>query len=96
VKLKQRLPDELMKELGITMEDLMSLNTLGYMPLTKLAVAELKKQGYAESIELNREAEEWDIYPLNGNMHWTRDNYGPVWIPKKGESIDLTLDNIAI
>ena len=96
VKLKQRLPDELMKELGITMEDLMSLNTLGYMPLTKQAVAELKKQGYVESIELNTEAEEWDIYPLNGNMHWTRDNYGPVWIPKKGESIDLNLDNIAI
>ena len=96
VKLKQRLPDELMKELGITMEDLMSLNTLGYMPLTKQAAGELKKQGYAESIELNTEAEEWDIYPLNGNMHWTRDNYGPVWIPKKGESIDLTLDNIAI
>ena len=96
VKLKQRLPDELMKELGITMEDLMSLNTLGYMPMTKQAVAELKKQGYAESIELNTEAEEWDIYPLNGNMHWTRDNYGPIWIPKKGESIDLNLDNIAI
>ena len=96
LKLKQRLPDELMKELGITMEDMMSLNTLGYMPLTKQAVAELKNQGYAESIELNTEAEEWDIYPLNGNMHWTRDNYGPVWIPKKGESIDLNLDNIAI
>ena len=96
VKLKQRLPDELMKELGITMEDLMSLNTLGYMPMTKQAVAELKKQGYAESIELNNEAEEWDIYPLNGNMHWTRDNYGPIWIPKKGESIDLNLENIAI
>ena len=96
VKLKQRLPDELMKELGITMEDMMSLNTLGYMPLTKQAVNALKQQGYAESIELNTEAEEWDIYPLNGNLHWTRDNYGPVWIPKKGESIDLNLDNIAI
>ena len=96
LKLKQRLSDELMKELGITMEDMMSLNTLGYMPLTKQAVAELKNQGYAESIELNTEAEEWDIYPLNGNMHWTRDNYGPVWIPKKGESIDLNLGNIAI
>ena len=96
VKLKQRLPDELMKELGITMEDMMSLNTLGYMPLTKQAVNALKQQGYAESIELNTEADEWDIYPLNGNLHWTRDNYGPVWIPKKGESIDLNLDNIAI
>ena len=78
------------------MEDLMSLNTLGYMPMTKHAVATLKQQGYAESIELNTDAEEWDIYPLNGNTHWTRDNYGPVWIPEKGKSVKLTLDNLAI
>lgn len=25
---------------------------------------------------------------------WTTDNYGPLWIPKKGASIDLTPDNI--
>ena len=96
LKLKQRLTDEVMKDLGITMEDLMSLNTLGYMPLTKHAVEELKRLDYAEDITLNTDADEWDIYPLNGNMHWTRDNYGPVWIPKRGESIDLNMDNIAI
>lgn len=96
MKLKQSLSDEVMKDLGITMEDLMSLNTLGYMPMTKHAVDELKRLQIAESIELNTEAEEWDIYPLNGNLHWTRDNYGPVWIPKKGESIALDMDNIAI
>jgi len=96
LKLKQALPDELMKELGITMEDLMSLNTLGYMPMTRRAVETLRQQGYAESIVLNKDAEEWDIYPLNGNMHWTRDNYGPVWIPQKGKSVKLTLDNLAI
>ena len=96
MKLKQSLSDEVMKDLGITMEDLMSLNTLGYMPMTKHAVDELKRMQIAESIELNTEAEEWDIYPLNGNLHWTRDNYGPVWIPKKGESIALDMDNIAI
>ena len=96
MKLKQSLSDEVMKDLGITMEDLMSLNTLGYMPMTKHAVDELKRLKIADSIELNTEAEEWDIYPLNGNLHWTRDNYGPVWIPKKGESIALDMDNIAI
>ena len=96
VKLKQSLTDEVMEELGISMEDLTSLNTAGYMPLTKRAVAALKAKDLVKSIELNTEANELDIYPLNGNMHWTRDNYGPVWIPKKGESIDLTLDNIAI
>ena len=97
VKLKQRFDDDLMKELGITMEDLTSLNTLGYMPLTNHAVNELKKRtDLVESITLNKDSNELDIYPLNGNMHWTRDNYGPIWIPKKGASIDLTLKNLPI
>ncbi len=97
VKLRQRLDDEIMKNLGITMEDLTSLNTSGYMPMTKYAVEELsKRKDLVESIELNTEASDLDIYPLNGNLHWTRDNYGPIWIPKKGESIELTLENLPI
>jgi len=87
----------MMEELGITMEELASLNVNGYMPMTKKVKEELEKRSdIVESIRLNTDADDKEIYPLNGNMHWTRDNYGPVWIPKKGESIDLTLDNIAI
>ena len=97
VKLRQRLNDDIMQQLGITMEDLTSLNTNGYMPLTNYAVNELKKRtDLVESIELNTDASDLDTYPLNGNMHWTRDNYGPIWIPKKGESVDLTLQNLPI
>ena len=97
VKLKRHLPEELLVELGISMEDLGYLNTMGYMPLTKKAVATLsQRKDLVESIETVEDTEDWDIYPLNGNTHWTRDNYGPVWIPKKGESIKLTLENIAI
>ena len=97
VKLKQAIPEEMMEDLGISMEDLTSLNTSGYMPLTNRAVKVLKAHpDIVESITLNTEANDLEIYPLNGNKHWTRDNYGPIWIPKKGESIELTLDNIAI
>ena len=97
VKLKQHIPDEMLKDLGISMENLVSLNTAGYMPLTKRAVATLsKRKDLVESIRINTDASEHDIYPLNGNMHWTRDNYGPIWIPAKGKSINLTLDNIAV
>jgi len=97
VKLKQGLPDELMQELGISMEDLMSLNQLGYMPLTKHAVEVLSaRKDLVTSITLNTDASDNDIYPLNGNKHWTRDNYGPIWIPKKGEKLKLTLDNLPI
>ena len=36
------------------------------------------------------------VYPQNMNSHWKRDNYGPIWIPKKGETIRLTLENLPI
>jgi signal peptidase I len=67
------------------------------MPLTRKTAEVLKqRKDLVESIAINTEASEWDIYPLNGNKHWTRDNYGPIWIPKKGETIELTLDNLPI
>ena len=97
VKLRRHFTDDEMLQWQITMEDLTQLNSVGYMPLTTQAAAELSKRpDIAESVELNTLATDWDIYPLNGNKHWTRDNYGPVWIPKKGESIQLTLDNLPV
>ena len=97
VKLKQRLPEELLQDLGISMESLMSLNQLGFMPLTQHAVDVLSaRKDLVESITINTDADELDIYPQNGNLHWTRDNYGPVWIPAKGKSVKLTLDNLPI
>ena len=97
VKLKRHLTDEEMLEWQITMEDLTQLNQYGYMPLTMTAYNALKgNKDLVESIQLVTDASEWEIYPLNGNYHWTRDNYGPVWIPKKGESIDLTLENLPV
>jgi len=97
VKLKRHLTDEEMLEWKITMEDLTQLNQFGYMPLTNTAYNALKgNKDLVESIQLVTDASEWEIYPLNGNYHWTRDNYGPVWIPKKGESIDLTLENLPV
>jgi signal peptidase I len=97
VELKQNIPDELMQELGISMEDLMSLNQWNNLPLTKHAVNVLKaRKDLVKDIQLVTETSDTDIYPLNGNMHWTRDNYGPIWIPSKGKSIRLTLDNLPI
>ena len=97
LKLKRHFTDEEMQEWGITMEELKDLNNYGYMPMTNKTADILKKRpDIVESITLNTDANELDIYPLNGNMHWTRDNYGSIWIPKKGESIELTLKNLPI
>jgi len=97
VKLLQNLPDELCYELGISMEDITSLNQYGFIPLTKHAANVLKsRKDLVESIYLNTDATMGDLYPLDANTGWTRDNYGPIWIPAKGKSIRLTMDNIAV
>ena len=33
-----------------------------------------------------------DVYPL-GHNEWTRDNYGPIYIPRKGDKILITEEN---
>ena len=97
LKLKRHFTDEEMQEWGITMEELKDLNNYGYMPMTNKTAEALKRRpDVVESIKLNTDATDVDTYPLNGNMHWTRDNYGPIWIPAKGESIDLTLQNLPV
>ena len=98
IKKKADIPEAMMYELGISMEDKISLNQNGYMPLTKHAADELRKhKEIAESVTINTDVNgDMYMYPLNGHYGWTRDNYGPIWIPQKGKSIKLTMDNIAI
>ena len=62
LKLKKEIPDELMKQLGISMEDLASLNQNGYLPLTKAAVKALQqRRDLVEHLSLNREAYTGDL-----------------------------------
>ena len=91
------IPDEVLKDLEISQEDLTSLNQNGYMPLTKRAVQYLsKRKDLVKSIKLNTDAQPGGLYPLDEWTGWTVDNYGPIWIPKKGATVKLTMDNIAI
>ena len=100
VRLKQMIPDATLEELSITMEDIQSMNVNGYMPMTKKAAEALSKMtNYVEYVRPVTDADHMDTgktYPVNGNYGWTRDNYGPIWIPAKGQSVKLTMDNIAI
>jgi signal peptidase I len=97
LKLLKAIPDELMYQLGISTEDMTSLNQWGFMPLTRHAACVLKnRKDIVQSIYLNTDATTGDLYPLNMNSGWTRDNYGPIWIPAKGKSIKLTLKNLPV
>lgn len=37
-----------------------------------------------------------DIFPSDPKFSWNLDNFGPIWIPKKGATINLTTDNLPL
>ena len=97
MKLRGEFPVDLADELGITNEDLLTYNQSGVIPLTRKAYLALKaNKNLVASISINTDATYGDLYPINANTGWTRDNYGPIWIPQKGKTIALTLDNLPI
>lgn len=67
-----------------------------HLPLTKGMIEELNAMGIVSGIAMEPASFSGDMYPLNKNTGWDRDNYGPVWIPSKGATIDLSLDNLPI
>ncbi len=77
----------------------------GYMPgeyrfcLTKDAAAELKKLPNVAKLEpmtMPKGQYEDYIYPFDPKLKWNMDNYGPIYIPKKGITIAINADNISI
>lgn len=70
---------------------------VGQLPLTAESYERLKvDKRLCKSIKVVNQDYTQGIYPLNGNTGWSIDNYGPVWIPEKGKSVELTPENVAI
>ena len=36
------------------------------------------------------------IFPFSPDYKWTRDNFGPLWIPRKGSTVQLTKENLPL
>lgn len=85
------------QDLGIEPNESGGYNPVYALPLTKEAISKLEKSGWARSIHINKEAgPSAAYYPYGYDMGWDRDNFGPVWIPAKGQQITLTPDNIEV
>jgi signal peptidase I len=64
---------------------------------TEQAVAGLKLHPeVATVIPIKRPAgEKDDLFPRAANYNWNIDNFGPLYIPKAGATVDLNIENIA-
>ena len=100
VTLLRPIPESLREKMGLSQEDLKTKdNKAGthIIPLTEQAKEILASQtgivGEIKHYECSVEESEW-LFPQNKNTKWTVDNYGPIWIPSKGATIQIDLENL--
>ena len=66
-----------------------------HFPLTKEMKEKLEKLAIIKSIDIEPEIMGGEVYPL-GHNDWTRDNYGPIYMPRRGETIRIDSSNYHI
>ena len=80
-------------KLGISVADRIQIDaTTWHFPLTKAMKEELEQNPHVLAMIVEPEERGGAVYPL-GHNDWTRDNYGPIYIPKKGDKIMITEEN---
>lgn len=87
------LSNKYLEKIGINKDDRHQLQANAYVfPLTQEMKEQLSKNPHVVSITIEDERTGGAVYPL-GHNDWTRDNYGPIYIPRKGETITITEEN---
>ena len=73
------------------------------MPLTADMLEQVKSYSNVVSVTQNIDSyppdypdSELTIFPFSSDYRWTRDNFGPLWIPKKGVEVELTVKNLPL
>jgi signal peptidase I len=77
----------------------MASNTQYFFPLTQENEEKLKAMKNVTSVQRTLiPASNWDqnIFPYSSNYPWNVDNFGPLEIPKKGQTVKLTIENLPI
>jgi len=91
-------PNEQAKEWAIeqiTQSGLDSKFPIYHFPLNESSYREILKVAGITKIKLEQ-SNFYDVFPLGGHKNWTRDNYGPIWMPAKGRTLALNAYNLPI
>lgn len=82
-----------LEKLGVSVADRVQIDAqTWHFPLTEAMREELAKNPHVLNIFVEPEERGGEVYPL-GHNEWTRDNYGPIYIPRKGDKIMITEEN---
>jgi len=89
-------------QLGLNVGELYFSSSLpGYpeLSLTAGMLEKVKEMKNVVSVEplLQTEVADWrEVFPFSPAYSWTRDEFGPLWIPRKGATVEITPDNMPL
>jgi len=77
------------------------VNPVYHFPLTRKSLEQLRKNPLIDTVFIESDTVGGfniggSTYPLNEKITWTRDNFGPLWIPKKNTTIVLNAENLIL
>ena len=100
----QKIRERTLDELGLNLSELYyDARIPGYpwMPLTEEQLQKVKALSAVVEVTRNLEvfpegASLTEIFPFTGKTRWTRDYFGPLWIPEKGATVALDASNLPL
>ena len=98
----RRLNSKRLEDMGINInKDILYQPDMSYMTafLTNDMVKELEDNRMVQSVQkqiMQKGRSDIQVFPHDTSNHWNLDQYGPIWIPKKGATVDLTLQNLPL
>ena len=95
-----KINQKFFEKLGVNASELFYDPALpGYpaMPLTAAMLPQVKDLDIVQSVEANleREPAEAELFPFTATG-WSRDYYGPIWIPQKGKSVEINQETLPL
>jgi signal peptidase I len=89
-----------LEEIGISRSDQQAFNGTQFLfPMTDEQVKKIEKLSNVTSVKrVNMAAGNRDhnIFPFSEKYPWNVDNFGPLQIPKKGQTVNLNTDNLPL
>ena len=99
----QRINSKTMEQLGLNPSEIYFDSSLPGYPAIILTAEMLEKVkelpnvvNVSDNLERDAASVSREIFPFTEDSGWTRDFFGPLWIPAKGATVKITVDNLPL
>jgi signal peptidase I len=96
------IDNSIFEKLNISIYDINynSLNSIYEIPLTAENYSKIRKYECVKGIRKHESvdplASNSQIFPFSDKYLWTEDNFGPLIVPQKNETVDINIDNLPL